>query len=527
VKVMLLLTFKAAGMSAGQSLNLQLSYVDESGRVLRTQTVPAMANSSGGWQTTIAAPADHLGYYRVNAQLSNGAQLSGSGTRGNGYLTYAVVPNPAQRVNYGEQKSFFGLQGGFGGSWRTAALQDLGVRWELDSAFGWSSNEPSYAGQWNGQTSPDSSGSWTTYKVPTLYLAPNWAVIPNTFAYNTGALTPEGETAWANYAAKAAQAFMAKYPDRQQDIYQITWEPVQDWGYKGTNAQLLKIYQIASQAIHAVDPKAVVAGPTMGIMEEGGWPGHYQRETQSVALFQQGLGNYVDAYAAHPYYPGNPEVEQMVDRVRYMKSVVAQYGKPNMPLLGTEQGLADDGTPAGELGVARSAIRQNLIMMGEGFRFNFAFYATDYSFDSGTTVNRYGYFYNLDGGVPWAPSKVAPKPIVPAYAAMSLLLDGSTSAGAIEDMGGTRWGYRFNRPDGTQAMALWDYGENASSFTMDVGLDQVLTYDWMGNPQWMSTDNGMLTLTLSQEPTYVVVPEPSMVCFVGVMVSAAMLRRTR
>lgn len=530
-------TFQASGMSAGQSLSLQLNIVNEHGSTIETRSIPVLANGSGAWQSTITAPDGQLGFYRVNAQLSNGVTLSPLGSRPAGALTYAVVPDPAQRVDYGEKNSFFGLQGGFGASWGQSAQQYLGARWTLDSSFNWSDNEPNYAGQWNGQVTPAPSQTWTTYSLPTLFMAPPWAVIPDTSIYCTGALTPAGETAWSNYCAKAANAFRTKYPNREQDIYQITWEPIQDWGFKGTDEQLLRIYQIAYGAIHTADPKAVVAGPTMGITAEGGWPGNYERETQSVTLFQKGLAKYLDAYTTHPYYAAtptasSPEAEQMVDRIRYIRSVVSQYGAAEgktLPLFGTEQGYQDDGTPAGELKAARYLIRENLIMMGEGFRFNFGFYAVDASMDGGATIGRYGYYYSLVNGIPWGPNKVCPKPIVPAYAAQSLLLDGHRSGAALEDMGGTKWGYRFDAIDGSNSVfALWDYGAAPSSFTLCTGLGSVLVYDWMGNSQWMLTNNGALTLTLGEEPVYVmtpVVPEPSGCAFLLLAAGRIALRR--
>ena len=58
----------------------------------------------------------------------------------------------------------------------------------------------------------------------------------------------------------------------------------------------------------------------------------------------------------HPYYAsadaGEPEAEGMVDRVAISRSVAAQDGAAagkSIPMYGTEQGMADDGTLAGAL----------------------------------------------------------------------------------------------------------------------------------------------------------------------------------
>jgi len=45
--------------------------------------------------------------------MADGTSLTTLGTRPAGFLTYAVVPDPVTRVNYGDAASRFGLQGGF------------------------------------------------------------------------------------------------------------------------------------------------------------------------------------------------------------------------------------------------------------------------------------------------------------------------------------------------------------------------------------------------------------------------------
>jgi hypothetical protein len=85
---------------------------------------------------------------------------------------------------------------------------------------------------------------------------------------------------------------------------------------------------------------------------------------------------------------------------------------------------------------------------------------------------------------------------------MTLLLDGSTTAGPIADLSGTQMGYRFTR-NGTTILALWDYKATSSTTTVSTPSESVQVCDWMANcTTTMST--GTISLKLTSAPTYIV-----------------------
>ncbi len=494
------LIFTISGIS-DDSTKLLLEIVDEHDRVIENKEL-AIAREGGLAEVRVKGPADRLGFYRVRAKLSDGTQLKSSGTRKAGFITYAVVPDPALRKDYGEKKSRFGMQGGFG-PWRDEVLSYLGARWILDGTFEWRKNEPDRPGEMAEAIAagkfakPVPKGELRSYTLPTLMAVPKWAAVPGTAPYMTGVLTEEGEKAWAEYCRLAVQEYAKRNPDREERIYQLTWEPVYPWGFKGTNEDLIRIYEIAYPIIHEADPKAVVAGPTNGVR------GH-EIDVQ-IKQFQLGLGKYLDMYSAHPYYPIDAEKAGLWRELRRMRQALDDFsGKKNMPMIGTEQGYSTEELVEKELTQARGSLRQNLIMLGEGWRFNFAFYIVDYHLSG---EKGYGYYYNLMDGVPWGPARVAPRPIVPAYAAQSLLLDGSDSLGAIEWLGSTSWGYAFER-DGEITLALWDWGGEKRQVSMPAGVRSVKVYDWMGNATEVQCPMGSLTVELGPEPIYVVGVSP-------------------
>lgn len=457
----------------------------------------------------IAAPNQTLGFYRVGTKLSNDVTLAALGTRDPGFLTYAVVPDPATRVDVGEMDSRFGVQGGF--STKANVIPYLGIRWVL-GGYGWKDMEPDHSGQFTdnrnaalakGQQYPSHEAAtesvtyngqpWTVYTLPTLYhSSPSWATIPSTQGLIMGALTvPDGENAWSNYVKAAGLAYAANYPNRQQHIYQITWEPKYTGNYQGTDEQLVRIYQIAYQALHQADPKAVVIGPTSFLDANGG----LAFKTWLKNVLNLGLGKYLDGFSVHPYvfqYP--PEPAGMVSAIREQKSLVNNSAGKNLPEFGTEHGYTVSDTLT-ELDQARGNVRQSLILLGEGYQFDFVFYIADFP------DKKYGFYYNLNPNVAFGTDKVSPRPVVPAFASETFLLDGYHAVGAIETLGGTSWGYAFER-NGVDILALWDYG-TTRNVTLNFGVPQVELYDWMGNHQTLQTSNGMGTVTLGPEPIYI------------------------
>ena len=103
-----------------------------------------MPGRMGTGESRSAAPHARLGFYRVGAELSNGLLLHDLGTRPAGFLTYAVVPDPAKRADLDEDKSHFAMQGA---PWDKKKSALIGARWVLDDGLQWRRAEPKHAGE--------------------------------------------------------------------------------------------------------------------------------------------------------------------------------------------------------------------------------------------------------------------------------------------------------------------------------------------------------------------------------------------
>lgn len=499
-----------SGISPGQpDQTLQIRVVNEDNKPVTERTI-AVPGTEASWTTTIIGPSARLGFYRVFAKLPNGITLPKMGSRQAGYLTYCVVPDPATRTAYPPSEARFGMQGGFNGSLNPAPY--LGINW-VNGPGRWSSNEPDHSGQFAekravdkavGNTGPSKTPgatrgyewcyverrgervAWPIYPVFWLYDPPTWAFVEGKKVGSTAPLRSDQSAAWTSYAAAFAKSIVEDYPNLDTHFYQITWEP--NW-FNGGSQQFVDIYRLAYKAIHDVDPKAIVAGPTksgVGDFNMG----------DEADYFKLGFGSCIDGYTIHPYIKMPSEQQGFVEKVTNLIAFPSRRSGRAMPVYSTEQGDATGEDPNNELNQARDLIRSNLITLGEGARFYFAFFLHDYKNEPG-----FGYFYNLRDDEKFGTEQLAPKPVVPAFAAETSLIDGHATVGPLDYLGDTALGYAFQRKDDV-VLALWDYSGKPRAVTIPVGVKSVRIYDWMGNYKTVPAVNGSVGLTLTQEPVY-------------------------
>ncbi|HEY3330318.1 MAG TPA: sugar-binding protein [Capsulimonadaceae bacterium] len=499
-------TFTGSGLAPNSASTITIVVKDEHDAVIGKSSVAVSAGADGTFRAPWTAPSDRLGFYRVFPTLADGTTLAKISSRKAGYFTYAIVPDPAKRADYGAAGSFFGMQGGFNKD--VNVIPYLGVRWIL-GGYGWSQQEKDHPGEFaeniaaakaKGQPFPPISQAvedvwyqgkrWNTFGLPSLNGVPKWAEVPGTGGTAQSVINQASEGKWSAYTELAAKQFATLHPAWAKRYIQVTWEPVYPWGFKGTDEQLIRTYQLAYPAIRKGDPNALVIGPTGGGIGEGDveW---------AERLLKAGLGKYLDGFAIHPYFPLPPEQNGLIDRIDSLKSIIRQYVGRDLPLFGTEQGYATGEDPEKEIIQAEGLVRENLILLGEGFRLNFAFYVHDYPGEPG-----YGFYYNLSTAA-FGANKVSPKPVVPAYANMTNLLDGHKPVQRIEWMGATALGYAYQRgPD--VVLALWDYGVKPRSVTLPVGKSPVQVFDMMGNSRTLAPSaGGQATVTLTPDPIYI------------------------
>ena len=500
------ITFTATGLPANREMRLDVDVRDALGVRVMAGSLAMRADASGTATSVFGAPAGHYGYYEVGAKLADGTPLAALGTRPAGFISYAVVTDPAARRDYGDAGSHFGLQGGF--SKAAPVLPYLGVRYFL-AGNAWNDMEPASPGQFiadrvkaglGGKRHPAVNNAveslayrgtaWKTYPVALVARAglPEWALKPGTAGTSCksfGALNDVGKQALPAYAAAEAAAFAQDYPGQSRRIYQMTWEPAQGWCFGGAPQDIVDLYARAYGAIHRADPHALVAGPTLFI----------NSTPQLQGLWAAGLGRYIDVLSLHPYvaaYP--PETHGLPSTLRQQMQEATAAAGHHIGLIGTEHGFQS--TVNSNLQKAEGDVRSSIIMLGEGAMIDVGFYVADFWVGKGPAQSQgYGFYWNLNPAINYGTDKLGPKAIVPAYSAMTSMLDGAASRGALPGLSGTQMGYRFTR-DGQTIDVLWDYG-NGSAITVPRGAQ---TCDWMGNCAKFA--GGRLPLTGA--PTYLI-----------------------
>ena len=446
---------------------------DEFGGVIAMLPISVTADRCGRATAVVKAPAERLGYYRVDAALADGTTLAPLGTRPAGFITYAVVPDPHTRVNYGDVGSRFGLQGGFGAK-QGSIIPYLGIRYVLSSAGSWATFEPNYSGEFAARRKAASAAgmlyppksfvtdnptydgaTWSTFPLTTVTAAnlPNWAIdfsTKGTICSGFSALNDAGITGLPDFAETLATEVAADYATQSSHYYQVTWEPEYNWCFGGSPKQLVQMYQLVYSAIHKADPKAIVAGPTL-----------FPEDIVPLNnLWSAGLGQYIDALAMHPYVTWPPETHGLIANIRTQLHMAQNAVGHNIIFVGTEHGYASG--RIGELNEALGDIRETIILLGEGLRFDYEFYIADFwNQNSGETNNTYGLYWNLNQSIAYGTDRLGPKPAVPAYAAMTFLLDGATTSGQLANLSGTQNGVPFPAQwhNDTHALGLSGYIE--------------------------------------------------------------------
>ncbi len=528
----------------------------------RTQASGSFAVTGGTRVTTLTCTLPQAGYFAFSATLASMASdptgsLPQRGTRPAGITSFGVLPDvnavlPAPRYarqdlhRFGGQGTAFIAPGQHccGGDGYRPLYTDLGLSWANDERK-WYTMEP------NGPNTFDPSkpqlASWfergDIMRLILLDGIPKWAAPPDKAAQITDTFThsyaPASQAALRDFMTRvgteSARVRAKTFPRQSRNYYQVTWEPDPDGGlpWRDTDANFVATYASVYQGIHATDPNGVVMGLTYsGVGDNAKWLKHFA---------QLGIARYLDGMTIHGYYdfgtsPSHPP-ERVIDTgvgkgpalptaMRDLRATMRDLLKPGAPLFVTETGISYDigktygpHYPDAQTLYAQGAVvaRTHLIMLGEGADVTYVFYSQDMP----QTSAGYGVFFELDHAQgAYGAGNISPKPAALAVAAMTRLVDGTITLGPLRNTPPGVYAYAFTRPDGKVITALWSHDDarwsasagfdakRATNWTLQVdargSAGNVSVFDMMGNASTMSYKDGMLPLSLTESPVYVV-----------------------
>jgi hypothetical protein len=520
----------------GSDDTLKWSIADALGNTVASGSFAAPAADT---TTTLTCTSSLAGYFAVSATLANaGGQVQTSGTRPNGIATFGVIPEVSgaiPAVTYAKQDQHrFGMQGFNDNGTMLAAL---GVSSTIDDrqmnvmepngryTFNPGSNnlDPFYtSGQIMRLVRLDGIPGWASMHG----LNPDYSYIPNDLGY------------YRDYVARVGQeteSIRAKYyPTMSANYYQVTWEPYIQW--KDSDQNFVALYQRAYEGLHSTDPHAVVMGPAEP------FPSLTTQRLQRLAPL--GLAQYLDGIATHGYYdagtsPSHPPERQhtasdpavaansLLNEMRNLRAEMQKDYKPNMKLFVTETGISYDvgsnygpNYPTPNILFAQGAVvaRTHIILLGEGADQTYIFFGPDFPGEAG-----YGTFFDLDHPqAAFGTTNISPKPAAMEVAAMTRVLDGTTTLGPVKNLPSGVYAYSFQQlNNGKVITALWTHsnsvwpasnGNFSTTYSADYALNvdapgtsgTVQLIDAMGNISNVPYSNGAITLKLTESPQYVV-----------------------
>jgi hypothetical protein len=263
-------------------------------------------------------------------------------------------------------------------------------------------------------------------------------------------LNPDGsgpDLHWKNFVA-AIVAHSQSSSTAHIKYWEVWNEPYQTWQWTGTNAQLVRMAQDAMAIIKAADPSAMVLSPSVNFTSDGrAWFDGY---------LAAGGGQHADGIAFHGYVQRRgytPQPEDFEKNLTRFKTILANHGQDGKPLWDTEAGWGPTSITGFTDPDMQAAFVARFYLMNQ----------------SGGVARLYWYQWNAQNteGTLWVPDRHNPggqgtvlKPGI-AYGQIYNWMVGATLTSPCT-ANGSVWTCQLNRPNGYQALAVWDVSQTCS-----------------------------------------------------------------
>ena len=494
------MTLEAKGLGAGDRRPLEIVLKDAYGNVVGTIANDGiLADADGNWKGEFPLKTDFLGFRRICVS-SGELTLPKMGSRPKGCLTYGVFADWNSRSKLDERDCFFGMQGGQYNKW-------TGAHWRYSVSNPLRDPEKSKAAEQRRRTFE--FPVYGTISIEYRFVKPFLSAearsyfearrkdVRMNFSFPEG--DARGERLYRESIATYVRAARASRPG--QRIYELCLE----CDLTSPDAETtVRCFKVAHGALHEADPEGLlfaagvsnVRGPALDYMHR---------------LFDLGLAPYMDGFNIHPYTAYPPDRHGFVENIRaFVRLVRARKGADTM-MISTEQGYAAPYEE--EVMQMEGNVRVALILLGEGFSRHFAFWGYDFGNDYYDWFDGdYGMNYNLEldqKSKRWN-GQTSPRPSLSTLSAACLFLDGKRAVTELDGLGETALGYAYADRDEKCVLALWDYGGEPRDVTVKVGREQIDVGDIMGNVTRKTTKDGVLSLSLTGSPCYVLDPDPAL-----------------
>ena len=312
---------------------------------------------------------------------------------------------------------------------------------------------------------------------------------------------------------KGSEDAFVKYVDwvsktygNEIEYYQLWNEPdTSGFNYYSSGAsKYVKLLKKVYPVIKKNDPDAKVVGVAASRNGLG--------FAKLVLLY--GGGDYMDAISFHPYQAtGKFSGESHIKAINNYKNALKSYGHADMPMLITEMGIAafpEGGVWPDEYVAAAQTIQMWAISQADSsveavYQFHFMNNHPSILWDDAQSIQqRFGLINHENELVPYSA-----RPAAIAAAAYNKLVGNAKVVNqytkVADENGHKTYLYHFEREkDGKDVLIYWtEYG--SERLKINLGTENVTGYDMNSNPiQPSISDSGIVTLTSSYEPSYIV-----------------------
>lgn len=283
------------------------------------------------------------------------------------------------------------------------------------------------------------------------------------------------------------------HPDYATDPISVIYN--REYTRQGAKAYVKLLREAYTQAKKA-NPDCVVGGM-------GGIPCVWPQWLEE--MLDAGAADYLDFIDFHEYTGASCPEESLAGLVKSAMNTIKDKGYENIPVWITETGWTSADT--GFLNQAKYTVREYMLFKDMGID-NIMFY--DFKND-GTNYkdneNSYGFIFSHKdkAKVPYSA-----KPIYVAASNMNDKVGEAEIVSHITDSNGTEI-FKLENSAGDIIYVLWNI-YNTTAVNISIDSEKADVFDLFGNKQTIRSSNGNCTVTVSDEPVYVIKSSDQKVC---------------
>lgn len=215
--------------------------------------------------------------------------------------------------------------------------------------------------------------------------------------------------------------------------------------------------------------------------------------------FQLGCADYMDGVTIHPYNAlYRPDEDKFLKDVQDIKSLMEKYGVGDMPLIFSELGWTSGENYVTEEQQAMYTVRASALVFDDVEYINWYNDIEKVDLDTEGEIH-----FGMLRGFRGQDINYEAKPVFAAMSNYNAFMAEAKSNGKVRIFDNGGYVCRFKDKDDSDIYMIWKTRDE-EELRLDVGAEYATVYDFYGNATKIKTENGILNLSVSEYPQYVV-----------------------